>query len=181
MRWHKLTYGRVSSESRYALIKAVGSDVHSTRQFPLHFPFRASPCAITVQLHSTVAKCITTFRTHCLLSPQHYSRTVIQCEWIIPEYRKKDWILNYMEEACGKTTTQTVRPNRHALLAAAQYKIRGWRRLESDRDILRRTAEQSGARCGLSRQRKTRSSGFFTVGKVAGALKQPLAFNCCLG
>jgi len=26
---------------------------HSIRQFPLHFPFRASPCAITVQLDST--------------------------------------------------------------------------------------------------------------------------------
>ena len=26
---------------------------HSIRQFPLHFPFRASPCAITLQLDST--------------------------------------------------------------------------------------------------------------------------------
>jgi hypothetical protein len=26
---------------------------HSTRQFPLHFPFRASPCAITFQLNAT--------------------------------------------------------------------------------------------------------------------------------
>jgi hypothetical protein len=26
---------------------------HSIRQFPLHFPSRASPCAITFQLHST--------------------------------------------------------------------------------------------------------------------------------
>jgi hypothetical protein len=26
---------------------------HSIRQFPLHFPFRASPCAITFQLEST--------------------------------------------------------------------------------------------------------------------------------
>jgi len=26
---------------------------HSTRQFPLHFPSRASPCAITFQLDST--------------------------------------------------------------------------------------------------------------------------------
>ena len=26
---------------------------HSTGQFPLHFPFRASPCAITFQLHSS--------------------------------------------------------------------------------------------------------------------------------
>jgi hypothetical protein len=28
---------------------------HSIRQFPLHFPFRASPCAITFQLESTSA------------------------------------------------------------------------------------------------------------------------------
>jgi len=26
---------------------------HSNRQFPLHFPSRASPCAITFQLEST--------------------------------------------------------------------------------------------------------------------------------
>jgi len=28
---------------------------HSIRQFPLHFPFHASPCAITFQLESTTA------------------------------------------------------------------------------------------------------------------------------
>ena len=28
---------------------------HFIRQFPLHFPFRASPCAITFQLDSTIA------------------------------------------------------------------------------------------------------------------------------
>ena len=27
---------------------------HSIRQFPLHFPFRASPCAITFQLESNI-------------------------------------------------------------------------------------------------------------------------------
>jgi len=32
-----------------------GTDyTHSIRQFPLHFPSRASPCAITFQLESTV-------------------------------------------------------------------------------------------------------------------------------
>jgi len=30
-----------------------GSATHSIRQFPLHFPTRASPCAITFQLEST--------------------------------------------------------------------------------------------------------------------------------
>jgi hypothetical protein len=28
---------------------------HSIRQFPIHFPSRASPCAITFQLDSTIA------------------------------------------------------------------------------------------------------------------------------
>jgi len=34
---------------------------HSIRQFPLHFPSRASPCAITLQLESTTAElpCLT--------------------------------------------------------------------------------------------------------------------------
>ena len=36
-------------------IKGVGSDVHSIRQFPFHFPSPASPCAITIQLDYTVA------------------------------------------------------------------------------------------------------------------------------
>jgi hypothetical protein len=31
-------------------------DTHSIRQFPLHFPFRASPCAITFQLDSTIGR-----------------------------------------------------------------------------------------------------------------------------
>jgi len=29
---------------------------HSIRQFPLHFPYRASPCAITFQLESTTTR-----------------------------------------------------------------------------------------------------------------------------
>jgi hypothetical protein len=33
---------------------------HSIRQFPLHFPSRASPCAITFQLESNASSC----RTH---------------------------------------------------------------------------------------------------------------------
>jgi len=32
---------------------------HSIRQFPLHFPSRASPCAITFQLDSTKGFCLT--------------------------------------------------------------------------------------------------------------------------
>jgi len=29
---------------------------HSIRQFPLHFPFRASPCVITFQMDSTIGQ-----------------------------------------------------------------------------------------------------------------------------
>ena len=32
---------------------------HSIRQFPLHFPSRASPCAIRFQTHSTCVQCNT--------------------------------------------------------------------------------------------------------------------------
>jgi len=36
---------------------------HSIRQFPLHFPSRTSPCAITFQLESTTyAKCVCSLR-----------------------------------------------------------------------------------------------------------------------
>ena len=38
-------------------------DTHSIRQFPLHFPSRASPCAITFQLESATPKLVgTNFR-----------------------------------------------------------------------------------------------------------------------
>jgi len=33
---------------------------HSIRQFPLHFPARATPCAITFQLDSTTTRCVIT-------------------------------------------------------------------------------------------------------------------------
>jgi hypothetical protein len=36
---------------------------HSIRQFPLHFPSRALPCAITFQLHSNVAEYCTVGKT----------------------------------------------------------------------------------------------------------------------
>jgi len=46
---------------------------HSIRQFPLHFPSRASPCAITFQLESTVSVIFSgrdsraAFSPHCTL------------------------------------------------------------------------------------------------------------------
>jgi len=36
-------------------VKSTGLATHSIRQFPLHFPSRASPCAITFQLESTIS------------------------------------------------------------------------------------------------------------------------------
>ena len=42
---------------------------HSIRQFPLHFPSRASPCAITFQLDSTVCFKIIIKNSEC----NHYS------------------------------------------------------------------------------------------------------------
>ena len=35
---------------------------HSIRQFPLHFPSRASPCAITFQLDSNTVRCVNPYR-----------------------------------------------------------------------------------------------------------------------
>jgi hypothetical protein len=45
---------------------------HSNRQFPLHFPSRASPCAIRIQMHSSY----TVIREHinlCLLESQFFT------------------------------------------------------------------------------------------------------------
>jgi len=39
---------------------------HSIRQFPLHFPTRASPCAITFQMDSTNGPCIVYKRQYCV-------------------------------------------------------------------------------------------------------------------
>jgi len=65
-----IPHGRAISESRYALIKGVGCDVHSIRQFPSHFSYRASPCAITVQLDSTVASVHNDFLSALSIKPK---------------------------------------------------------------------------------------------------------------
>ena len=46
---------------------------HSIRQFPLHFPSRASPCAITFQLESTAS-------IHLLLSSEQDNQ-LEECYW----------------------------------------------------------------------------------------------------
>jgi hypothetical protein len=47
---------------------------HSIRQFPLHFPTRASPCAITFQLDSTILKRTFSWVTQPISSPcPHYT------------------------------------------------------------------------------------------------------------
>ena len=50
---------------------------HSIRQFPLHFPSNASPCAITFQLESTAAWCT--------------SESVSACYCDKPSAELKDW------------------------------------------------------------------------------------------
>jgi hypothetical protein len=47
-------------------VKSTGS--HSIRQFPLHFPSRASPCAITFQLDSTSHRVTTVYNSRSPLS-----------------------------------------------------------------------------------------------------------------
>jgi len=43
-------------------------DTHSIHQFPLHFPSRASPCAITFQLDSTTCYTVLPAHSGCLLN-----------------------------------------------------------------------------------------------------------------
>jgi hypothetical protein len=50
-------------------------DTHSIYQFPLHFPSRASPCAITFQLDFTIRK-LTYFLTYLLT--YSWSRTLLE-------------------------------------------------------------------------------------------------------
>jgi len=47
---------------------------HSIRQFPLHFPSRASPCVITFQLKST--SCTLTIRIKCMRTVMKISREI---------------------------------------------------------------------------------------------------------
>ena len=50
---------------------------HSIRQFPLNFPFRASPCAIRFQTHSTR-------RFFLVKLPVHFSHCGKSCRFFLP-------------------------------------------------------------------------------------------------
>jgi len=58
---------------------------HSIRQFPLHFPSRASPCAIRFQTHSTITDLTYNFYIFIYCSPypqilRKESITKVECE-----------------------------------------------------------------------------------------------------
>jgi hypothetical protein len=72
---------------------------HSIRQFPLHFPSCALPCAITFQMDSSYRRFGTTYQSPCLTLedvPGKLSRNVSNYQSTlcnIPEERRFQWIL----------------------------------------------------------------------------------------
>jgi len=61
---------------------------HCIRQFPLHFPYRASPCAITFQLDSATLRLL----PH---GPVNISRSLeLQCSYILPSLTKHRFIMS---------------------------------------------------------------------------------------
>ena len=68
---------------------------HSIRQFPLHFPSRASLCAITFQLDSTVHTCI---NVHVQIH-KHATDTPIQ------------WVLGHSQRYKGQGVVLSAHPN----------------------------------------------------------------------
>jgi hypothetical protein len=71
---------------------------HSIRHFPLHFPFRASPCAITYQLDSTG---FTFIVAPCISMIQLFSHTnLCTCIYIIKSLRH---FIHLIAPACFDT------------------------------------------------------------------------------
>jgi len=65
---------------------------HSIRQFPLHFPSRASPCAITFQLESTPSSVFQERNRYELRTSRKIAVTIPDCvigilHWFIPSNR----------------------------------------------------------------------------------------------
>ena len=54
---------------------------HSIRQFPLHFPSRASPCAITFQLEPTKILCVGFFKNMCRKYELRYFFLFLKCPY----------------------------------------------------------------------------------------------------
>jgi len=63
---------------------------HSIRQFPLHFPSHASPCAITFQLDSTTLTETLNFRLVFMFSLEVYSFTF----WMWYTLNCSEWLNN---------------------------------------------------------------------------------------
>ena len=63
---------------------------HCIRQFPLHFPSRPSPCAITFQLDSTTVEYEHTLQLHAILnSMEQSSLWRWRCTWAIETFPAK--------------------------------------------------------------------------------------------
>jgi len=80
---------------------------HSIRQFPLHFPFRASPCAITFQLDSTCK----------FFTPSHK-----------PNFHHTLQILSIKATGNKGTTFQGAAPHRKAIRRVRQIRHLLWAR-----------------------------------------------------
>jgi len=87
--------------------------IHCIRQFPLHFPFPASPCAIKFELESygLGANCL---KTETNISSQTYffieDRKVknnILCQWVI-NLRQKRIVLKFSRDLGPRKTTEII-------------------------------------------------------------------------
>jgi hypothetical protein len=59
---------------------------HSIRQFPLHFPSRASPCAVIFQLDSNKGRCSTSPNEMCLARRQFKIRSSCTLDLLHPYF-----------------------------------------------------------------------------------------------
>jgi hypothetical protein len=71
---------------------------HSVRQFPLHFPFSASPCAITFQLDSTR-------RSKIFWSNPSITTKILYCFWNFVSFMMCFGQLGHLQVTCSIYTT----------------------------------------------------------------------------
>jgi len=105
-------------------------DTHSIRQFPLHFPFRASPCVITFHLDSTTVSvqirgkcvCFVTMTVFTVRSCQHLAQPsswrTTPCLLSATTYSIHLQLPSILEDippstTQGRTMTQWQRPTYH--------------------------------------------------------------------
>jgi hypothetical protein len=73
--------------------------IHSIRQFPLHFPSRASPCAIKFQLDSNNLSFIS-FRTPGWVSLDSFPYESCKTLWLVSGQKTRSWLFC----SCRKTS-----------------------------------------------------------------------------